>query len=195
MALDKKQKRLDTVDDLARVYEQYTPELKGYIKKRVDSTEEAEDILQDVFYKLAKVDLLENPIEYLSAWLYQAATNRIIDRRRKKKEQPLPETREKDEDEYFLGSLSAYFADDSDDPEIMFRNEIIKQEIAAALSELPPEQKSVFELTEYDGLSYKEISESTGVPVATLLSRKHYAVNFLRKKLELLYTELLDESL
>lgn len=192
MTTNKKQKRLDTADDLARVYEEYTPELKGYIRKRVDSTEEAEDILQDVFYKLAKADLLENPIEYLSAWLYQAVTNRIIDRRRKKREQSLPENREKDDDEYFLGSLSAFLADENDDPEIMFRNEILKEEIAQALSELPPEQRSVFELTEYDGLSYKEISESTGVAIATLLSRKHYAVNYLRKRLEQLYMELLE---
>lgn len=191
-ATSKKQKRLDTADDLARVYEQYTPELKGFINKRVGSTEEAEDILQDVFYKLAKVDLLENPIEYVSAWLYQAASNRIIDRHRKKKEQSLPETRENDEEEYFLASLSAFLADDSDDPEIIFRNEVIREEIAAALSELPAEQSSVFELTEYEGLSYKEIAKSTGVSVTTLLSRKHYAVNHLRRKLGQLYLELLE---
>lgn len=187
-----KKKNLSSADDLALVYEQYTPELKGYITKRTDSAEEAEDIIQDVFYKLAKVDLLENPIEYLSAWLYQAVTNRMIDRSRKKREQALPEVREKAEDEYFLDSLSAYLADDNDDPEIIFRNEIIREEIAQALSKLPPEQRSVFELTEYDGLSYKEISESTGVPVATLLSRKHYAINFLRQRLEVFYMEIIE---
>ena len=190
MTGNRKQKRLDTADDLGRVYEQYTPELKGYVRKRVASAEEAEDIVHDVFYKLAKVDLLESPIEYLSAWLYQAAMNRIIDRSRKKREQVLPETRENDEDEYFLGSVSAFLADDNDDPETMYRNEIIKEEIARALSGLPPEQRSVFELTEYDGLSYRNISESTGIPVATLLSRKHYAVVYLRKNLERLYSEL-----
>lgn len=187
-----KKKRLDSVEDLAQVYEQYTPELMGYIARRVDSAEESEDILQDVFYRLARVDLLENPIEYLSAWLYQAASNRIIDRRRKKREQALPEMRENDEDEYFLGSLSAYLADDSDDPEIIFRNEIIRDEIAQALSELPPEQRSVFELTEYDGLSYKEISDQAGIPVATLLSRKHYAVKSLKKKLDQLYSDVIE---
>lgn len=193
MSINSKTKRLDSAADLALVYEQYKPELKGYVRKRVSSTEEAEDIVQDVFYKLAKIDLLENPIEYLSAWLYQSATNRIIDRLRKKKEQSLPEVRDKDDDEYFLGSLSLFLADDNDDPEIMFRNEIIREELAAALAELPSEQRSVYELTEYDGLSYKEISESTGVSVSALLSRKHYAVNHLRKRLGQIYREMVGE--
>lgn len=190
MTVDKKKKRLDSADDIARVYEEYKPELSGYISRRVESAEESEDILHDVFYKLAKVDLLESPIEYISAWLYQAATNHIIDRRRKKREQSLPEVRERDEDEYFLDSLSDYLSDEGSDPEIMFRNELIREEIAQVLSSLPEQQRSVFELTEYDGLSYKEISESTGVSVATLLSRKHYVVNYLRKELARLYADL-----
>ena len=72
----------------------------------------------------------------------------------------------------------------------MFRNELIREEIELALSELPPEQRSVFELTEYDGIPYKEIAETTGVPVPTLLSRKHYAIGRLRKRLQQLYREI-----
>lgn len=192
MVSSSKNKRLDSADDVGSVYEQYTPQLKGYIKRRVDSDEEADDILHDVFYKLAKTDLLENPIEYISSWLYQTASNRIIDRRRKRKEHSLPETRDNDEDSYFLDSLSAYLADESHEPDAVLRNEIIRDEIAKALSELPAEQRSVFELTEYDGLSYKEISESTGICVATLISRKHYAITHLRKKLEQLYIDITD---
>ena len=160
MTAVKKKRRLDSRSDLPLVYDQYKPELEGYIRHRVDSAEDTEDILQDVFYKLTKTDLQENPIEYLSAWLYQAVTNRIIDRRRKKREQALPETRQENEDDYFLDSLSDFLADDGNDPEIMFRNELIREEIELALSELPPEQRSVFELTEYDGIPYKEIAET-----------------------------------
>lgn len=187
----KKTSRLDSAADLGSVYRQYASELKGYIARRVDSSEETEDILQDVFYKLSKIDLGANPIEYLSAWLYRAVTNRIIDRRRKRREQALPEVREQEEDEYFLGSLSDYLTEDGD-PETLLRNELIREELAQALSELPPEQRAVFELTEYDGVSYKEISESTGVPVATLISRKHYAVNQLRKWLCQLYLDVTE---
>ena len=178
MTAVKKKRRLDSRSDLPLVYDQYKPELEGYIRHRVDSAEDTEDILQDVFYKLTKTDLQENPIEYLSAWLYQAVTNRIIVRRRKKREQAVPD------------SLSDFLADDGNDPEIMFRNELIREEIELALSELPPEQRSVFELTEYDGIPYKEIAETTGVPVPTLLSRKHYAIGLLRKRLQQLYREI-----
>lgn len=193
MTAVKKKRKLDSHSDLPLVYDQYGPELKGYILRRVDSPEETEDILQDVFYKLLKTDLRENPIEFVSAWLYRAVTHRIIDRRRKKKEQALPEARQEDENEYFLDSLSDFLADDRNDPEIMFRNELIREEIELALSELPPEQRSVFELTEYDGIPYKEIARTTGVPVPTLLSRKHYAVGYLRKKLQQLYREIVPK--
>ena len=98
--------------------------------------------------------------------------------------------RQENEDDYFLDSLSDFLADDGNDPEIMFRNELIREEIELALSELPPEQRSVFELTEYDGIPYKEIAETTGVPVPTLLSRKHYAIGLLRKRLQQLYREI-----
>ncbi len=135
MTAVKKKRRLVSQSDLPLVYDQYKPELEGYIRRRVDSAEDTEDILQDVFYKLTKTDLQENPIEYLSAWLYQAVTNRIIDRRRKKREQALPETRQENEDDYFLDSLSDFLADDGNDPEIMFRNELIREEIELALSE------------------------------------------------------------
>lgn len=193
MSKSLKKKKLDTVEDLPLIYEQYKSELKGYIATRVDSSEEAEDILQDVFYNLLKVDFVESPIEYISAWLYQAASNKITDRYRKKKEESLTGKNLNDDDEYFLETLSDYLADEGDDPEIIFRNNLIKEEIESALSELPPEQRSVFELTEYDGISYKEIAESIGVSVPTLLSRKHYAINHLRKKLLQLYLDMIEK--
>ena len=69
MTAVKKKRRLDSRSDLPLVYDQYKPEPEGYIRRRMDSAEDTEDILQDVFYKLTKTDLQENPIEYLSAWL------------------------------------------------------------------------------------------------------------------------------
>lgn len=188
MVIGKKKKRLDSADDLALVYSQYKPELEGYAARRVDSREEAEDIVHDVFYKLARIDLLESPIEYVSAWLYEAVSNRITDRRRKKRELPMTETADDGRDEYFLDFLSLFY-DPGDDPETAMRNELIRQEIDRALGELPDEQRTVFELTEFEGFSYKEIAASTGVGVPALLSRKHYAVKHLRRRLREFYLE------
>jgi RNA polymerase sigma factor (sigma-70 family) len=65
------------------------------------------------------------------------------------------------------------------------------QELEAALSELPPEQREAFELMELDGLPAKDIAETAGITVNTLLSRKHYAVIHLRKRLKGLYKDII----
>ena len=78
------------------------------------------------------------------------------------------------------------------DPESVYLRKLVWEELAEALACLPPEQSEVFCATVFDGVPVKEISADTGVPVATLLSRKHYAVKFLRMRLRWLYEDLLD---
>jgi RNA polymerase sigma factor (sigma-70 family) len=73
-------------------------------------------------------------------------------------------------------------------------NELIREALLKALEELPAEQREVFVRHELDQESFKDISDDTDVPVNTLLSRKHYAVKFLRKRLTSLYNELFDEN-
>ena len=63
-------------------------------------------------------------------------------------------------------------------------------EIEDALDEMPDEQREIFEMTEFEGMSFKEIAEIKDEPINTLLSRKRYAVLFLRKRLINLYEEL-----
>ncbi|KAA6299774.1 MAG: hypothetical protein EZS26_004089, partial [Candidatus Ordinivivax streblomastigis] len=69
---------------------------------------------------------------------------------------------------------------------------LVWTELESALSELPPEQREIFELTELDDIPVKDISKTTGIPVNTLLSRKHYAVLHLRKRLAGLYQDILQ---
>jgi RNA polymerase sigma factor (sigma-70 family) len=76
-------------------------------------------------------------------------------------------------------------------PETEYLRSLVWTELETALAELPPEQREIFELTELEAIPVKEISETTGVPVNTLLSRKHYAVVHLRKRLVVLYEEIL----
>jgi RNA polymerase sigma factor (sigma-70 family) len=63
------------------------------------------------------------------------------------------------------------------------------EEIEFALDELPPPQREIFIQTEFLGLPVKEIAKKSGVPVNTLLSRRHYAVIHLRKRLKALYVD------
>ena len=179
--------------DVGQLIAEHRPKLKAFIRKRVANREDADDILQDVFYQFLKtVDNTMNPIEQVSAWLYRVARNLIINKGIKKREESLPAYHSDQSDDEILNDISEFLLtnDTSPSPETEYLRSLVWVELKNALAELPPEQKKVFELTELDGLSLKDISETTGVSVNTLLSRKHYAVLHLRKRLEGLYHDI-----
>ncbi|MCD7937049.1 MAG: sigma-70 family RNA polymerase sigma factor [Tannerellaceae bacterium] len=173
--------------DLSSVIKKYHAQLKGYIAKQIPSREEAEDILQNVFYQLTKMYQKDTPIEQVSGWLYAVTRNQITDSYRKKTPESLGFYSTNEEEEYYFPEL--YEEDNT--PEDHFLKSLIWEELEAALEELPAEQKNIFILTELEGFSFKEISETSGIPVNTLLSRKRYAVLYLREKLKGLYEELI----
>ena len=177
-------------NDVSHIYEKYHSELKGFISKRVAFKEDAEDILQNVFYSLSKIDLVQNPIEQVSSWLYSVAKNQIIDRNRKKKEERLPQLKSNSDDDDFIADISDLLSDKTNDPEMKYLQSTIWKELNQALNELPLEQRTVYELTEMQGFSFKEISNSTGIPVNTLISRKRYAILHLRERLNNFYVDM-----
>lgn len=182
----------DRKQNLSELFRKYQAQLKGFIAKRVPSREDCEDILQNVFFQLAKTDLETNPIEQISAWLYSVTRHQIVDWSRKKREEALPETRENEEDGSFINELTDLLLDEDASPEMDFIRSLVWEELQSAMDELPEEQSTVFQLTELEGFSFKEISDSTGIAVNTLISRKRYAVLHLRKRLAQLYDELLE---
>ena len=179
--------------DVVKLIAEYRPRLESFIRKRVGNGDDADDILQDVFYQLLKtVATAMNPIEHVSAWLYRVARNTIINRGIKKREEKLPVYRSDEGDEDMVMEFSEIlFGDDtSPSPETEYLRSLVWSELEDALAELPPEQREVYELTEFDGIPVKEIARTLGVPVNTLLSRKRYAVLHLRKRMRRLYDEL-----
>ncbi|MDR0667431.1 MAG: RNA polymerase sigma factor [Prevotellaceae bacterium] len=171
----------------AEAFKNHQAALRGFIAKRMPSKEDCEDVLQDVFYRLLKTADAESPIQQVSAWLYAVARNLIIDRRRKHREDRLSQyPRDDDDGEY----CPEPFYDDGLSVETEYLRTLVWDALADALAELPDEQRAVFELMELEGFSVREISESTGVGVNTLLSRKYYAVQHLRRRLKGLYEEL-----
>ncbi|NDW08611.1 sigma-70 family RNA polymerase sigma factor [Dysgonomonas sp. 520] len=180
-------------NNVSDIFMKYQSQLKGFINKRVPSKEDAEDILQNVFYQLMKVDLKENPINQMSAWLYSVTRNQIIDFSRKHKEEEMPYLRDNNGDVSFIKELTDMILDEDSSPEMEYLKSLIWVELDSALGELPVEQREIFELTELQGFSFKEISESTGITVNTLISRKRYAVLHLRERLYDLYNELLKD--
>ncbi len=181
--------------DVGKLVKEYEPGLKAFVRKYVDNKDDVDDILQDVFLQLVKtVEEALNPIEHVSGWLYKVARNIIINKGKKKKEQELPAYQEPHSDKNIFNDIAEILLskeETSPSPEMEYLRSIVWAELETALTELPVEQREVFELTEMDGIPVKEISETTGVPVNTLLSRKHYAVVYLRKRLSNLYNEMI----
>ncbi len=179
-------------EHISAIVRNYGNRLKGFIRKRVNSIEDAEDILQDVFYQLAEADLLMKPIEQVSAWLYKVARNRITDLYRKKKPEAMSDFLYDDEDDDAVTELSELLYDTGSMPETQYLQTLIWEELDKALNELPEEQRMVFELNELKGISFNEIAELTGQTINTLISRKRYAVLHLRERLKTLYNELVN---
>jgi RNA polymerase sigma factor (sigma-70 family) len=161
--------------------------LLGYIRNRIPGRMDAEDILQDVFYQLTVGFNDIRRIESLTAWLYRVANNRITDRFRKEKPVVFSYNDAMAEDEEGPLTLEEILPSIGTSPEDEELKDMIWETIEETLSEMPGEQNKVFVENEFDGLSFKEISEKTGVGVNTLISRKRYAVLTLREKLKEMY--------
>ncbi len=170
---------------IERTAHQERKRLLGFIKRRVGNESDAEDIVQDVFYQLASSYSVTEPIEKLTAWLFHVARNKIIDWYRRRRDTITLETR--DEDGPLM--LAEVLFDAEQDPNKLYEQSIVWTELEDALDDLPEEQREVFVLHELEGRSFKEIAEITGEPINTLLSRKRYAVLYLRERLQELYDE------
>lgn len=181
-------------DAITKAVALYRRRLFDFIRARVRETADAEDILQDVFTELTTSYRILQPVEQMAGWLFRVARNKITDRYRKHK--PL-----------LYDDLQVHRDDFSDQPSFIEEllgagedagfmkkdNDLIRETLMKVLSELPSEQRDVFIRHELEQQSFKEISQATGVAMNTLLSRKHYAVKYIRKRLSALYQELFGQ--
>lgn len=174
---------------ISEAVEQQRSRLRGFISRRVADPGDVEDILQEVFFELVEAYRLMKPVEAAGAWLFQVARNRIIDRFRKKKPEPLAELNVESEEGELL-SLQEFLPSPDAGPEAAYTRTVLIEELEAALEELPEEQRRVFIDHEIEGRSFKELAAETGVSLNTLLSRKRYAVLHLRRRLQAIYDEL-----
>ena len=163
--------------------------LRNFIRRRVADREDAEDILQEVFYELVEAYRMIKPVEQVTGWLFRVARNRITDLFRRKQREALrgrsstgTEDGERLELEELLPSPDA-------GPDAAYARTVLLEEMEAALDELPEEQREVFIAHEVMGKSFKELAAETGTSVNTLLSRKHYAVLHLRERLQAIHDE------
>jgi RNA polymerase sigma factor (sigma-70 family) len=164
--------------------------LFDFIRRRVRTEADAEDILGDVFYQMVASYSVTEPIEKMASWLMTVARNKIIDWYRKRK----PESFLQPAYESALPlNLEDILYDPGQNPDVLYERSLLWTELANALEDLPDEQRDVFVMHELEGKSFKEIAEITGEPVNTLLSRKRYAVLYLRETLQELYDDFYNE--
>jgi RNA polymerase sigma factor (sigma-70 family) len=164
------------------------PRLRNFIRRRVGDQSDAEDILQDVFYELVEAYRLMKPVEQVTAWLFRVARNRITDLFRGKQREALRSEPAVVENGEML-ALEDLLPSPDAGPDAAYARTVLLEELDAALDELPDEQREVFIAHEVMGYSFKELAGQTGVSVNTLLSRKHYAVLFLRERLQAIHDE------
>jgi RNA polymerase sigma factor (sigma-70 family) len=162
--------------------------LRNFIRKRVPNEADAEDLLQEVFFEVIEAYRLMEPVQEWGAWMFRVARNRIIDLFRKKRLGAFPNDRALSDGEEKLRLEDVLPSPDAGPAEAYARI-VLLDELEEALDELPGEQREVFIAHEIDGYSFKEIAARTGVSVNTLLSRKHYAVVHLRRRLQAIYEE------
>jgi RNA polymerase sigma factor (sigma-70 family) len=164
------------------------PRLRNFIRKRVPDEADVEDLLQEVFYELVEAHRLLKPIDYVTSWLYQVARNRITDLFRKKKPETFSDAVVENEEGELLQIEDLLPSPDAG-PEALYLRQMLFDELEAALTELPPEQREVFLAHELEGRGFKELAAESGVNVNTLLARKRYAVLHLRERLHNMYDE------
>ncbi|WP_325532679.1 RNA polymerase sigma factor [Chitinophaga sp.] len=165
--------------------------LLHFIRQRVNNASDAEDILQDVLYQFTEYLRLGSQIDSITGWLFAVTRNRITDWFRKKKETPFSEYVREIEGEEVL-FLPELLADETMEANNPMMRKFMSEAIMQAIDELPEDQRYVFLQHEIEGKSFKEMSEETGIGVNTLLSRKRYAVLYLRERLAEVYKEILD---
>lgn len=182
-------KYLSTDKKISSTVKKNEGKILGFIRNRVNNKEDAEDILQEVWFQLNRVINLDE-IENVSAWLYRVARNKITDWYKK------PKTGSLDNDDLFDGEQGGkikqiLFSDAESAEEMMFKD-LFWEELMESLNELPENQKNAFIQSELEGMKMREIAEASNENIKTIISRKQYAVKHLRTKLKELYNELVN---
>lgn len=171
---------------ISEVVKREESRLRRFIRRRVPDPRDAEDVLQDVFYKLVEANRLLMPIDHVTGWLYRVARNRIVDLFRERRPESLRDVEVTDDTEERL-RIEDLLPSPEAGPEALYARSVMLEELALAIEDLPGEQRAVFVAHELEGRSFKEIAAETGTNMNTLLARKRYAVLRLRERLQDVY--------
>ncbi|MEA3265603.1 MAG: RNA polymerase sigma factor [Candidatus Fermentibacteria bacterium] len=167
---------------LAEFWEKNHRKLVNFVRTKLDDAShmDSEDIVQDVILNLLDRPDITKPITNLTAYVFRALRNKIIDEYRK------PPNRTESLDEPDLNELSLYdiIPDLKYEPQNSYTREQLRNRIYTAISNLPREQRHVIIETEFNEVSFKELEKQMKIPLGTLLARKHRGLKTIKKQLK-----------
>ncbi|WP_350289304.1 RNA polymerase sigma factor [uncultured Croceitalea sp.] len=165
-------------NNLNKFFEEEYSSLKGYVRSKIEHTTEsdAEDIIQDVALRIFSRPTDALPITNIGGFVYSAIRNKIIDVMRIRKERIY--------DEKTLEQLWTEFADIFYAGSSQEYSEELKKTLKEAILKLKPAYRDIIVAVDFEGYSYREISEETGIAQGTLMSRRHRALSLLLKNLD-----------
>ncbi len=174
---------------LEKSFETEKSSLLAFVRSKIRSLEESEDLLQDVFLQaLSNLNALAT-VDNLTAWLYTVTKNKIIDWYRKKRLPIISIDQENENGNDLQEILADEFSSDWDES----TRKMVYESIIESIDELPEKQKQIFIRQVVDGRTFRKIAEETGESINTLIARKRYAIQFLRHRLKEI-KELLKDS-
>lgn len=188
-ALTKQWAMADQDQRISEAIDREGSRLRNFIRRRVADRDDAEDVLQEVFYELIEAYRLMKPVEQVTAWMFRVARNRITDLFRRNKREAERNGLGAVTEEGEMLHLEELLPSPEGGPDAAYARSVLVEELDAALDELPEDQREVFVAHELLGYSFKEMAAKTGTSVNTLLSRKHYAVVHLRERLRSIHDE------
>ena len=171
--------------------------LTGYVRSLIDDAadRDSEDILQDVIAGILDKPDVTAPIQNIAAYVYQALRNRVVDYMRRRKKNESIDAESPDGERRALAEILADLRYD-----VARENEQkeMNRDLNSAIGRLDEYDRDIFIATEFQGLTFQELSDLWDVPIGTLLSRKSRAVRKLQKELikidSVHYSELLKKG-
>lgn len=166
-------------DALAKLIKRHESKIYGFIYSKIPDRDITNDIFQDTFIKVIKT-LKSNSYNEegkFLPWVMRISHNLVVDHYRKTKKMPM--FRETEE-----FSIFSIMSDDSLTIENKIISEQVEMDLKKLIEELPSDQKEVLVMRMYHDMSFKEISETTGVSINTALGRMRYALMNLRKVID-----------
>ena len=164
--------------DIEQLYDEHAQPLYAFLLNFTRDEADTRDLLQEIFVKLARDPELLTGIREERAFLIRLAHNAAIDLVRRRG------TRDKTK-ENFAAEMIPPFAPTSNPDKKVFR-----EELAAALGELPEDQRAVVHLKLWEHLTFEEIAAALEIPPNTAASRYRYGLDKLRDRLRPLYEEI-----